>query len=58
MSRAARRFDRIIASETGMYFVVPAVVPDVTAKNGMRPGQVMLSRCGKCGCHQSRQKSS
>ena len=38
--RAARRLDASISRETGMYLVVPLVVPDDRAKYGIRPGQV------------------
>ncbi len=44
--KPARLFDATISRETGMYFVAPWVVPLVSAKKGMRPGQVTLSRVG------------
>ena len=43
---AALVFEASIARETGMYFVAPCVVPLVSARNGMRPGQVRSSKWG------------
>ncbi len=56
--RPARRSARIISCEQGMYLVTPLVVPEVTAKVGMRPGQVQASSSGKAGFQYASQKSS
>ena len=48
-SKAARRFDRIIARVTGKVFGGPVVVPEVAAKNGIRPGQLLSTRRGRAG---------
>ena len=47
-SSAARAFERTISREQGMCLTLPLAVPDETAKNGIRPGQVTLSSSGKC----------
>ena len=39
-----------MARLTGMYLVAPDVVPEVAAKNGIRPGQVTSTRVGKADC--------
>ncbi len=54
----ARLLERAMARLTGMYFVRPLDVPEVTARYGIRPGQVALSSRGKSGCQYSAQKSS
>ena len=41
-----------------MCLVTPLVVPEVTAKVGMRPGQVQSSSSGKAGFQYASQKSS
>ena len=46
-SAPARTLDRRISRLTGMYFVAPVVVPDETANQGTRPGQVQSVRRGK-----------
>ena len=43
----ARTLERCISRLTGMYFVVPVVVPDETASQGMSPGHVQSTRRGK-----------
>jgi hypothetical protein len=45
-SVAARLLPRIIGAVTGMYFVVPEVVPEESAKYGTRPGQVTSTSTG------------
>jgi hypothetical protein len=48
--RPAFWLEATMARDTGMYLVLPLVVPDDRAKYGMRPGQVTSSRRGKAGC--------
>ena len=40
----------IISDVTGINLVVPLLVPELSAKNGIRPGQLTLTRFGKAGC--------
>ena len=56
-SALARTLARCISRLTGMYFVVPVVVPDETASQGMSPGQVQSVRRGKGVCQYSSQNA-
>ena len=47
MSKAARLFARTIALVVGMYLTLPLAVPEETAKNGIRPGQVHVDEVGE-----------
>src|SRR5262245_2112751 len=55
---AALRFEASISLDTGMYLVVPLVVPEESAKYGIRVGQVTLSKIGNSPRQYSSQKAS
>ena len=55
---AARRFARTISRLTGMCLAAAPVVPEVSAKNGIVPGQVASRSTGNAGAHHSRSNAA